>query len=305
MWRLVSALGGLLGNGARVVGSAALSSCAGLQHHGQSPVSGWRRQQQSRRLLRWRRPTRRFRPPARPRRWTRRRPTRRRPGRWRRRWSRTRTRCRWAPRRWSGGCSPSCAPPARCCPNRPAPAAGARPPAHPLVDRRGLRPLPAPPARRALRPLRGHQTGRRPRRVTPAGLRPLRRPPATAVRTVRTDSSDRPTRPRRPARHLRRLLPASRGHLRGLRTPAALRFRRHGHPDLHRPARRVAASPAPAAASTARRRPAGRGAGLRPLLHRRAAPPRRLRQLSDRAPPGRPARPRRDDLRRLRRAAHR
>jgi len=48
-------------------------------------------------------------------------------------------------------------------------------------------------------------------------------------------------------------------------------------------------------------RPVARGTGLRPLLHRGAAPPRHLRHLPDRAAARPPARPERDHLRRLRR----
>ena len=52
--------------------------------------------------------------------------------------------------------------------------------ADPLIVRWGLRPLPTTPTRRRLCPLRCGQTGRRPRRRRPAGLRAVRRPPATA-----------------------------------------------------------------------------------------------------------------------------
>ena len=74
------------------------------------------------------------------------------------------------------------------------------------------------------------------------------------------------------------------------------------NPDLRQAAHRARPRPARTAAQRPPTdRPLARGTGLRPLLHRGAAPPRHLHRLRDRAAPGRPARPGRHHLRRLRR----
>ena len=153
-----------------------------------------------------------------------------------------------------------------------------------------------------LHPLRGGQTGRRPGRAGPAVLRPVRRPTATALRTVRTDPADRPPRPRRAARHLRCLLPGARGGLQPLRAPPAVFVRvRRRQPDLRRlrPAR--TAPSARTAAPTGHRPPAGpRDRSATPATPRRCAAAATAPAAVP-AAPGRPTRPGRHHLRRLRR----
>jgi hypothetical protein len=87
-----------------------------------------------------------------------------------------------------------------------------------------------------------------------------------------------------------------------LRAPPPVRLPQRGPPDLPSlPSARQGGLRALRPGSPTDR-PLARGPGLRPLLHRRPAPPRHLRRLPAAASPGRPARPGGHHLRRLRRA---
>ena len=137
--------------------------------------------------------------------------------------------------------------------------------------------------------------GRWPGQRRPAALRglpppgrPAAPPPVRPVREVAPIAAR--ARDGQPG-HLRELLPAAGGHLQRLRQAAGMQLRRHQPPGLPvvlaagdcglRPLR-----PGPPAG-----RPLARRAGLRPVLHRGAAPPGPVRVLRPAAAAGRPARP--------------
>jgi len=152
--------------------------------------------------------------------------------------------------------------------------------------------------------LRRGQAGRRPRRRRAADLRavPPPRPRAPPVRDMRPDRLDRGAGPRRRAGHLRQLLPAARRRLRRVRQVPGMQLRPQRPSGLpvvlaacHRSLRPL--RPGPPAAG-----PLARGPGLRPVLHRRAAPARLMLWLRRAAAAGGPAWPRGDHLRYLRRA---
>ena len=132
---------------------------------------------------------------------------------------------------------------------------------------------------------------------------PPARTRAPALRDVREDRSDRGPGPRRPRRRMRELLPDAAGPLHRLRPAPGVQLRggdRAGLQDVH-PAGHGA--PAPAAARTGRPPRGGpRARSATPAIPR-AAPPRRLHGLRSAAAADRPARPRRDHVRGLRRAA--
>ena len=133
---------------------------------------------------------------------------------------------------------------------------------------------------------------RRARQGRLRGLPPPGRPaPPPRVRHVREDRAGRGARPGRAAGHLRELLPDARGHLQQMPAAAPVQLRGHQPAGLpvvlaagHRRLRALRAGPAAAG-------PLAGGAGLRPVLHRRAAPPGAVRALRAAAAAGRPARP--------------
>ena len=161
----------------------------------------------------------------------------------------------------------------------------------------------APPARTPpSAPLRRGQGGRRPRRAGQRiceRCRPRDRGHRQCGRCGET--ADRGARPRRRAGHLRQLLPDAQRRLQRLRHLPETQLRRQrpsGLPVMHaagrgllRPLRPGPPGPGPLA----------RRAGLRSVLHRRAAAPGTMRILRAAAAARVPARPGRHDLRHLRR----
>src|SRR5664279_3218072 len=103
----------------------------------------------------------------------------------------------------------------------------------PFGLRWGVPAVPAPPAGHGLLALRSHQTGRRSGPGPPAGMCPLLRPPAAAMRTVRADPPDRAPRPRWAPRYLRRLLQDATSDLQPLPAAPAVLVRYRPEPCLH------------------------------------------------------------------------
>ena len=141
-------------------------------------------------------------------------------------------------------------------------------------------------------PLRRGQAGRRPRRDGQPVCEACRRRDArhaAALRDMRQDHLDRGPRPRRQPDICVNCyrLPEATCHVRAV---AALHLRRTSQPSANR-APRGPPLPAPAAATTAHRRPAGPRTRLRSVLHHRAAPPAAVHRLRAPAAAGHPARP--------------
>ena len=170
---------------------------------------------------------------------------------------------------------------------------------------RDVFPLPEPGARDRLRPLRHGQARRRAHRRRRAALRTLPPPRARApaLRELREDRSDRRPGPQRRQGRVRELLPDAAGPLPGLRPPPGRATSLTAAIRSARRARRGPRASAHAAAWTGRRCTLARGPGLRHLLHKRAAPPRRRARVRSAAAADRAARPGGDHVRGLRRAA--
>ena len=135
-------------------------------------------------------------------------------------------------------------------------------------------PLPTTATRGALHHMWSSQTDRRPRRTGSAVLRPVRRSTATALREVRSDQADRPPRPRRDPRHLRRLLPDARRGLQPVPATPAMFLRGRTGTDLHRLRSTGHSGLCALRSGPPTGSPVAGRAGLRPLLHRGAPPPR-------------------------------